>query len=122
MTRTHKSSAGEPSQITQSITTMLTDCWYSVVQLHKLAKEVEEDMRTRKKRSSERFLAEETTAPYGTIVDESFPPLGTRRARSKLTYRNPENPRQTWSGRGNQPAWIKEVLKSGVTLEELQVK
>ncbi len=122
MTRIHNSSAGEPSQITQSITTMLTDCRYSIVQLHKLAKEVDEDMRTRKKRSRERFLAEEMAAPYGTTVDVFAPPLETRRARAKLTYRNPENSRQTWSGRGNQPTWVKEALKAGVPLEELQVK
>ncbi len=76
----------------------------------------------RKKRDRERFHAQEVVVPYGTTVDGFVPPLGTRRARSKLTYRNPENPRQTWSGRGNQPAWIKEALKAGVTLEELQVK
>jgi DNA-binding protein H-NS len=79
-------------------------------------------MRTRKKRDRERFRAQEVAAPYGTTVDEFFAPRGTRRERAKLTYRNPENPKQTWSGRGKQPSWVKEALKSGVTIEALQVK
>ena len=28
-------------------------------------------------------------------------------------YKNPENPNQTWSGRGRQPAWFKTALEKG---------
>ncbi|MCC7684802.1 H-NS family nucleoid-associated regulatory protein [Janthinobacterium sp. FW305-128] len=34
-------------------------------------------------------------------------------------YRNPDDPTQTWTGRGRQPNWIKS---SGKTLEELLIK
>src|ERR671918_554736 len=33
-------------------------------------------------------------------------------------YINPDNPDQTWSGRGQQPKWLKEALVNGKTLEE----
>jgi DNA-binding protein H-NS len=36
----------------------------------------------------------------------------------KAKYINPENPTQTWSGRGHQPKWVKEALAKGKTLEE----
>ena len=34
-------------------------------------------------------------------------------------YVNPDNPEQTWSGRGRRPQWISEALESGRTLEDL---
>ena len=37
-------------------------------------------------------------------------------------YRHPENPSVTWSGRGRQPAWIKEALAAGKSLEEFAIK
>ena len=32
-------------------------------------------------------------------------------------YRNPKNPAETWSGRGKQPLWAKEQLRSGRKLD-----
>lgn len=34
-------------------------------------------------------------------------------------YVNPDDPEQTWSGRGRRPHWINEALESGRTLEDL---
>ena len=36
-----------------------------------------------------------------------------------IRYVNPDNPEQTWSGRGRRPQWINEALESGRTLEDL---
>ena len=36
-------------------------------------------------------------------------------------YRNPDNPEQTWTGRGRQPTWVKEALKK-YTLDEMRIK
>lgn len=36
-------------------------------------------------------------------------------------YVHPENPTVTWTGRGRQPAWIKEALKSGRSLDEFLI-
>jgi DNA-binding protein H-NS len=36
-------------------------------------------------------------------------------------YRNPENPSQTWAGRGLQPRWLKQALKSGKKLSHFMV-
>ena len=37
-------------------------------------------------------------------------------------YQNPLAPKETWSGRGRQPAWVVNLVKSGKTLEDLQVE
>ena len=34
-------------------------------------------------------------------------------------YANPDNPEQTWSGRGRRPQWINEALEAGRALEDL---
>lgn len=34
-------------------------------------------------------------------------------------YVNPEDPEQTWSGRGRRPQWVNNVLETGRTLDEL---
>ena len=34
---------------------------------------------------------------------------------------NPAYPSQTWSGRGKQPRWVKTLMASGASLEDLRV-
>ena len=36
-------------------------------------------------------------------------------------YAHPEDPSQTWSGRGRRPRWVTEQLESGKSLEDLRV-
>ncbi len=56
-----------------------------------------------------------------------FPPPGSMpepdgRARVKPKYRNPEDPSQTWSGRGKRARWLEEKLAAGAKLEDFAVK
>jgi DNA-binding protein H-NS len=36
-------------------------------------------------------------------------------------YRNPENPAETWAGRGLKPRWLAAALKSGKKLDEFMI-
>jgi DNA-binding protein H-NS len=36
-------------------------------------------------------------------------------------YRNPQQPSETWSGRGKQPRWLSAALKSGHKIEEFVI-
>lgn len=36
-------------------------------------------------------------------------------------YRHPENPQVTWTGRGRQPAWIKDGVEAGKSLDEFLI-
>jgi len=50
---------------------------------------------------------------------------GTPRKRKKRVppkYKNPDNPKQTWSGKtSKQPPWVAEQLAKGKTLDELAI-
>ncbi|MEE2860355.1 MAG: H-NS histone family protein [Paracoccus sp. (in: a-proteobacteria)] len=36
-------------------------------------------------------------------------------------YANPDDPTMTWTGRGRQPKWVKDMLQSGKQLEDLAI-
>src|ERR1035437_5643024 len=36
-------------------------------------------------------------------------------------YQNPDEPSETWSGRGKQPRWLVAALKTGHTIEEFVI-
>ena len=36
-------------------------------------------------------------------------------------YRNPENPAETWAGRGLKPRWLAAALKSGSELDDFAI-
>jgi DNA-binding protein H-NS len=39
----------------------------------------------------------------------------------KPKFQNPKSPFQTWSGRGSQPHWVRELLAMGKRLEDLRI-
>ncbi|MFC3651312.1 H-NS family nucleoid-associated regulatory protein [Dyella humi] len=68
----------------------------------------------------------------GLTLDEVYPghgtgkrgPKGPRGGKGSVApkYRNPENPSETWTGRGRSPLWFTAALKKrGVTAESLLI-
>jgi len=49
-------------------------------------------------------------------VQSQNPPMGTPR------YRDPDNPFNTWSGKGRRPEWFREQLEKGIAPEEMEIK
>ncbi len=37
-------------------------------------------------------------------------------------YRNPQDPAETWSGRGKQPRWLTAALKAGHKIDEFAIE
>ena len=37
-------------------------------------------------------------------------------------YRNPDNPSESWSGRGHRPRWLEAQLAAGRRIEDLEIK
>jgi DNA-binding protein H-NS len=37
-------------------------------------------------------------------------------------YRNPDNPAETWAGRGLKPRWLSEAIKAGKKLEDFSIE
>ncbi len=44
----------------------------------------------------------------------------SRKAPVPAKYRNPNDPGQTWSGRGRQPAWFRQAMDEGKSAESLE--
>ena len=44
-----------------------------------------------------------------------------RRSSPNPKYVNPENPEETWSGRGRSPVWMKQLLDKGHLKEEFEM-
>jgi DNA-binding protein H-NS len=47
--------------------------------------------------------------------------FGTGRGRVAPKYRNPDDPAETWAGRGLRPRWLAAALKSGKKLEDFSI-
>jgi DNA-binding protein H-NS len=44
-----------------------------------------------------------------------------KRGKAVQKYRNPENPDETWSGRGRRPQWVQAALADGRAMADLQI-
>ena len=67
--------------------------------------------------------AEEAAAKYGFSLEEI---TGAHRAVAKKQkaapkYRNPNNPEETWSGRGRKPHWVHAALTAGLNISDLEI-
>jgi DNA-binding protein H-NS len=40
----------------------------------------------------------------------------------RAQYRNPNDPEQTWTGRGRQPKWVVEALAQGKKMEDFRIQ
>src|SRR6266403_3914890 len=69
------------------------------------------------KRSLERRLNE--LSRVGKAANE----IPLRRSYPKVLpkFRNPKPPHQTWSGRGRQPRWVRELLAAGKPIDDLRI-
>ena len=47
--------------------------------------------------------------------------MGRRGGAVAAKYRNPENPSETWAGRGLKPRWLTAAMKSGKKLEDFAI-
>jgi len=99
---------------------------YSIDELRSIIKDAEKliGKKTNEEKKQARKAAEDAAKKHGfslnDLVDGAAAPTSSK-AKSPPKYRNPANPSQTWTGRGRQPAWIKEAVESGRSLEEFAI-
>ena len=61
--------------------------------------------------------------PHSGRQRRADPNADSNRRRPVLPkYRNPENPSETWSGRGHRPRWLEAQLATGKTMQDLEIK
>src|SRR3954454_66937 len=44
-----------------------------------------------------------------------------RRRGVSAKYRNPDNPAETWAGRGRKPKWVQDKIDQGASLDDLLI-
>ena len=98
----------------------------TVDELKMLVADIEVEMERKREEDRGRFLreAQETAEKYGVSVDAFLNPAegGRRKERAPAKYKNPNNSKQTWTGKGRQPTWVKELVAEGATLEEMAIE
>jgi DNA-binding protein H-NS len=60
-------------------------------------------------------------AVLGFSVDDLVPKKKRGTASAPAKYRDPDMPENVWSGRGKHPAWLRDKLEQGHTLEEFLI-
>ena len=95
-------------------------------QLHEEISQVLSVRLTSEKRELEKRLAQlrrekETRQTEPAEVSPSVPRERRQYPRVFPKYRNPNEPSETWSGRGKQPRWLTAALKNGHTIDEFAI-
>lgn len=96
-------------------------------ELKQLSKDVEKAIKDAEKRERKEALeaAEKAAAEYGFELSELTEESGKRKSgagsKAKAKYRNPDDPSQTWSGRGRKPQWIHAALARGIDISDLEI-
>lgn len=92
-------------------------------ELEQLRTELEKAMASldERRKAEARAAAENAAREYGYSLEDVVSSTPKRKTKSAPKYRNPHDPKKTWTGRGRQPAWIKEALAEGKSLEDLAI-
>lgn len=94
----------------------------SLEELKDLKKKVAKAINTYEDRQKQQALAalDEKAREMGFSLSEL---TGGRKARkpSVPKYRNPNDPSQTWTGKGRQPAWFKDAIEAGKSPEDMAI-
>ncbi|NIZ12876.1 H-NS family nucleoid-associated regulatory protein [Phaeobacter sp. HF9A] len=95
-------------------------------ELLQLQKDVEKALKDAEQRERNAALkaVEQAAAEFGFSLDEvltSPAKGGARKSKAVAKYRNPENPDETWTGRGRKPHWVHAALSRGVDISDLEI-
>ena len=95
-------------------------------ELETLRADVDKAIIERRKNEKKDALAaaQKAAAEFGYSLEELTSKRGTRAApkgAAEPKYMNPENPSQTWTGKGRQPNWFKEAVAGGKSADDLLI-
>lgn len=97
-------------------------------ELETLARDVEKALKqiAGKERKEALKAAREAAKVHGFDLDELFAGETATKAKSSkpknpAKYRNPDNPDQTWSGRGRKPQWIVAHEAAGLDIADFAI-
>jgi DNA-binding protein H-NS len=73
-------------------------------------------------RSELREKLEGIAAAAGFRISDLFGGRGGKGRKVAAKYSNPDNPSETWTGRGRKPRWLTAKLKDGDRMEKYLIK
>jgi DNA-binding protein H-NS len=94
----------------------------SIDKLSKLREQVEAALKS--KVIEERRVVQDQLSRLERLATNGLRAKGGRggpRGAVAPKYRNPDNPSETWAGRGLKPRWLAAALKSGKELEDFSI-
>ena len=94
----------------------------SLAELKQLRKDVDNAIASfnDREKAKARAALEEKAKEFGFSLDEIVGKK-SRRSKAPAKFRNPENPAETWSGRGRRPKWLEDSLNKGSQLEDFLI-
>lgn len=99
---------------------------FSIPELQELSNDIEKEIKRRQADEVKRVRRQmkELAASVGMTPEEILlgrGPSERKSAKGVPQYQNPENPEQTWTGKGKRPGWVHEQLARGKSLEDLRI-
>ncbi len=92
-------------------------------ELRELRDRIEKALKTAEARERKEALkaAETAAAEFGFSLSELSGDGAKSVKTAKPKYRNPNNPDQTWTGRGRKPQWVHDAIKTGIDISDLEI-
>lgn len=92
-------------------------------ELKTLIKEAEKALKSLETRrlTQAKKAAESAAKEYGFSLDELLGGAPKKGSKSAPKYRNPNDPDQTWTGKGRKPNWVNDALAAGKNMDDLKI-
>lgn len=73
-----------------------------------------------RRKAEAKRAAEKAVKEFGYSLDEVYQ-SGGKASKGLPKYANPDDPTQTWTGRGRKPNWVIEALQQGKSIDDLAI-
>lgn len=95
----------------------------SVEQLEELAKDAKAKIKQKQAQGlKDAYLQfKQIAKENGTTIEEILKIGKKAHKEASMAYRDPQNPKNVWAGRGRKPGWLEEALAKGKKLEDYKV-
>ncbi|MCE6950670.1 H-NS family nucleoid-associated regulatory protein [Cereibacter sphaeroides] len=96
----------------------------SLKELKALQSQIAKAISTFEERRKRNALSEleDKARQYGfTLAELTGTTVPRKRASPGAKFVNPDNPAETWSGRGRKPRWFENALEAGKSVDDLRV-
>ncbi|WP_353474161.1 H-NS histone family protein [Salipiger sp. H15] len=74
-----------------------------------------------RKKAEARAATEALAKELGYSLSDLIASSGSKVSKGAPKYAHPENPEQTWTGRGRKPKWVTAHISSGGELDDLAI-